>query len=66
MPDDANAQFAKMLYRAPDFRARGSQFFRDARTADDQRGVVAQQANDVAEAGVGQAFRRRSVGAGWA
>jgi hypothetical protein len=54
-----------MLYGAPDFGAGGSQLFGDARAADDQCRVVAQQANNAAEAGVGQAFRQSSIGAGW-
>ena len=62
---DANTQFAQVLYGAPDFGARGTQFFGDASAADDQRRVVAEQANDVAEAGVGQAFGKSGIGASW-
>ena len=58
MSGDLNAQLAEMLYGAPHFGPRGAQFLGDARAADDQRRVVAQQANDTAEAGVGQALRR--------
>ena len=64
MSRDANPQFAQVLNGAPHFGARGAQFFGDASSADDQRRVVAEQANDVAEASVGQAFGQR-VGAGW-
>ena len=41
-----------MLYRPPDFRARGAELFRDARATDDDRCVIAQQANDTAEPSV--------------
>ncbi len=40
-----------------------AQLLGDARAADDQRRIVAQQANDVAQAGVGQAFRQRRCAA---
>lgn len=62
---DANAQFTQVLNGAPHFRASGAQFLGDASAADDKRRVVAQQANDVAEASIRQAFRKCSVGAGW-
>ena len=65
MSGDANTEFAQVLYGAPHFGAGGSQLFGDARAADDQCRVVAQQANNAAEAGVGQAFRQSSIGAGW-
>ena len=65
VPGDANTQFAEVLNGAPHFGAGGSQFLGDASAADDKRRVVAEQANDVAEAGVGQPFRQSSVGASW-
>jgi hypothetical protein len=59
-----DAQVAEMLNRAPDLRAGGAQFFGDPGAADDEGCVVAEEANDVAETSIGEAFRR-CIGANW-
>ena len=59
MSGDANAQLAQVLYRAPHLGARRAQLFGNAGAADDKRRVVAQQANDVAEAGVSRPSEER-------
>jgi hypothetical protein len=46
MPDDTHSQLAQLLHRAPDFRTRRAQLLCDARAADDQRRIVAQQPNN--------------------
>ncbi len=56
MARNLNAQLAQMLDGAPHFRPRRAQLFGDARAADDQRRVLAQQANDVAQARVGESL----------
>ncbi|HEY4960120.1 MAG TPA: hypothetical protein VII29_04605, partial [Terriglobales bacterium] len=62
---NANAQLPQVLYGAPHFRARSAQFLGDAGAADDERSVVAQQANNAAEAGVSQSLGKSNVGASW-
>ena len=64
MSGDLHAEFAQMLHRPPDFGAAGAQFLGDARAADDHRGVVAQQANNAAQARIGGAVRL-DIHAGW-
>ena len=49
----ANAGGAQMLHGAPDFRTRGAEIFRQAPAADNDHGVVAEQAANAAEARVG-------------
>jgi hypothetical protein len=62
MAGDLHSEIAKLLHGAPDFRTRGAELFGDALAADDDSGIVAQQANDAAEARVGGAVAR---GASW-
>jgi len=57
MSRDLQAELPQMLHRTPYFGAAGPQFLRNARSTDDHGGVVAQQANDAPEAGVGGAVR---------
>ncbi len=64
MTGDLHAQFAKMLHRAPHLGARRAQLLGNARAADDDGGVVAQQAHNAAQARVGRTVGR-SVGASW-
>ena len=61
---DLHAQFAKMLHRPPDFGARRAKFLGNASAADDDGGVVAQQADDAAEPRVGGVIAVR-VNASW-
>ena len=58
MPDDTHSQLAQVLHRPPNFRTRRAQLFRNARAADDQRRIVAQQPDDAPQARVGKTFRR--------
>ena len=61
---DLHAQLAQILHRAPDLGARRAQLVGDARAADDDGSVVAQQPNDAAKPSVGRAFGL-GVNASW-
>jgi len=64
MAGNLHAEVTQVLDSAPDFRARGAKLFRDARAADDDRGVIAQQADDATQARIRRAVGAR-VNAGW-
>jgi len=53
MAGDLHSEIAQLLHRSPDFGARGAELFGNALATDDDCGVVTQQANNAAEAGVG-------------
>src|SRR5271167_1559096 len=52
-----------MLHGAPHLRACGTELFRDAGPADDQRGILAQQPNDATKPSIGWALWRGIVAA---
>ena len=54
---DVHAEAAQLLNQAPDFRAVGGDFLGDLGAADDDGGVLHEQAHDAAEAHIG--------GCGW-
>jgi hypothetical protein len=64
MTRDLQAQLAQMLHRAPHFGAGGAQLFGNARAADDDGRVVAEQAHNAAQARVGRTVGQDAV-AGW-
>jgi len=65
MSHDTDAEFTQMLHRAPHFGAGGPELLRNSRSAHDQRRVIAQQTNDMAEPVVSNSFRRPFVDASW-
>ena len=54
MTSDLDTELTKVLYRSPHLGARCAQLFGDALAADDDGSVLAQQADDAAEARVGR------------
>ena len=56
MAFDLHAELAKLLDRAPDFRAAGAQFFSDTGPANDYGSVIAEQADDAAKPRIGRAW----------
>ena len=56
MSGNVNAQFAQVLDGAPDLGPRGTQFLGNAGSTDDKSRIVAQEANDAAEASVSEAL----------
>ena len=65
MSHDLHSQLPQMLNGAPNLRARRAQLLGNAGAADDQRRILAQEANNVTKTRVGQALRRRSIYASW-
>ena len=51
---DLHPKLTKLLYRAPHFGAAGSELFRNTRPADNDSGVIAEQADNAAKARVGR------------
>ena len=59
MTSDIDTEAAQLLNQTPDFRTIGGNFLRDFRSADNESGVLHQQAHDAAQTKIGGLFVKR-------